>query len=321
MSIFQPIAASLHEMRFTTIVKRLRNAIHDPLEELSRWERFIRYVWQLLRQGASQLSQDRANTMAASLTYRTLFGVLPMTVVGAGVARAIMGESRFEAFLHHAISASGLNQVRISSVNEGELATLGSWLGEIVASGMNVNVAALTWISVAVLIYSAIALMVDIESCFNVICRAKKGRSWLRRIPTYWFVLTFGPVAAALALWADQQVAMLIEGLVGWAWLLIVAQKAWSLALCWAVLLLLYRMIPTVKLTATPAMIGACVAAILLAIGQATLALYFNHAISLQQIYGSLGLVPIFMFWLYLMWLIILLGLQVSSIIQSVSDR
>ena len=171
-------------MRFTTIVKRLRNAIHDPLEELSRWERFIRYTWQLLRQGASQLSQDRANTMAAALTYRTLFGVLPMTVVGAGVARAIMGESRFEAFLQNAISASGLNQVRISSVNEGELTTLGSWLGEIVASGMNVNIAALTWISVVVLIYSAIALMVDIESCFNVICRAKKGRSWIRRIQT-----------------------------------------------------------------------------------------------------------------------------------------
>ena len=68
-------------------------------------------------------------------------------------------------------------------------------------------------------------------------------------------------------------------------------------------------------------MIGAAIATLLLMLGQATLSLYFNHAISLKQMYGSLGLLPIFMFWLYLMWLIILLGLQVSSILESVSDR
>ncbi|MDP6541204.1 MAG: YhjD/YihY/BrkB family envelope integrity protein [Phycisphaerales bacterium] len=308
-------------MRIKTIVNRVRSAITDPLEELSRWDRFIRYVWHLLKEGASQLKEDRASTMAASLTYRTLFGVLPMTVVGAGVARAIMGESRFKEFLHNAITASGLNQIQITSAADGEVATLGSWLSDLVSSGMNINVAALTWIGVLVLIYSALALMVNIETSFNVICRAKKGRSWLRRIPVYWFVLTFGPVAAAVALWADQEVASVMKEVVGWAWLLLVAQQIWSFALSWAVLLLLYRTIPTAKVQATPAMIGALVAAIFLSIGHATLSLYFSHAISLRQLYGSLGLVPIFMFWLYLMWLIVLLGLQVAAIFESVSEK
>jgi membrane protein len=186
---------------------------------------------------------------------------------------------------------------------------------------MDVNIAALTWIGVLVLIYSAIALMVNIENCFNVICRSKTGRSWLKRIPTYWFILTFGPVAAAVGLWADQQVALMIDEVVGWQWLLLVAQKVWSFLLCWGVLMLLYRTIPTSKLGSTSVMIGAAIATLLLMLGQATLSLYFNHAISLKQMYGSLGLLPIFMFWLYLMWLIILLGLQVSSILESVSDR
>jgi membrane protein len=65
-------------------------------------------------------------------------------------------------------------------------------------------------------------------------------------------------------------------------------------------------------------MIGAFVASLLLLVGKESLGLYFNHAISLKQIYGSLGLVPIFMFWLYLMWLIILLGLQVAAIVHQV---
>ncbi len=306
-------------MRLTPIFKWLRSAIHDPFEELSRWEKMVRYIWQVLRQGAAQLSEDSASTMAAALTYRTLFGVLPMTVVGAGVARAIMGEERFENFLHDAIEISGLNLVQIS--DDGGVSTLGSWLSNLVTSGMNVSIAALTWVGVFVLIYSAIALMVNIETCFNVICRSKKGRSWFKRIPTYWFLLTFGPVAAAVGIWADQQVAGIIHEYVGWAWLLLVAQKIWSFLLCWGVLILLFRTIPTVKLGYTPVMIGGAVAAVLLMLGQASLAFYFNHALSLKQMYGSLGLLPIFMFWLYLMWLIVLLGLQVASILESVSDR
>ena len=308
-------------MRLLKILSWLRSAIHDPLEQLSRWERLVRYIWKVLRQGAAQLSEDSASTMAASLTYRTLFGVLPMTVVGAGVARAIMGEVRFEQFLHNAIAISGLDRVNISSGDDADVSTLGSWLADIVSSGMDVNVSTLTWIGVLLLIYSAIALMMNIEHCFSVICRSKKSRSWLKRLPTYWFILTFGPVAAALGLWADQYVATVIDTYVGWMWLILIAQKVWSFALCWGVLILLYRTIPTTKLKGSPIMIGAAVSALLLMAGQTTLSLYFNHAISLKQMYGSLGLLPIFMFWLYLMWLIVLLGLQVSSILESVSDR
>ncbi|MDP7009463.1 MAG: YihY/virulence factor BrkB family protein [Phycisphaerales bacterium] len=308
-------------MRLSTILKWLRSAIHNPLDELSRWERLVRYTWKVLKQGASQLSEDSASTMAAALTYRTLFGVLPVTVVGAGVARSIMGESRFYEFLQNAMTASGLDQVEVATEGAEVSTTLGAWLTDLVTSGMNVNIATLTWLGVLLLIYSAVALMMNIEYCFNVICRSSSGRSWWRRIPSYWFLLTFGPIAAAVGLWADREVASLIESYVGFAWLLLIAQKVWSFFLCWGVLLLLYKSIPTAKLKGAPVMIGSAVAAILLMAGQATLSLYFTHAVSMKQLYGSLGLLPIFMFWLYLMWLIILLGLQVSSIFDSVTDR
>ena len=68
-------------------------------------------------------------------------------------------------------------------------------------------------------------------------------------------------------------------------------------------------------------MIGAFIATIMLLAGKGTLVLYLSHAISLRQLYGSIGLVPVFMFWLYVMWLIILLGLQVTAILQQVSEN
>ena len=257
--------------------------------------------------------------MAASLTYRTLFGLLPVTVVGAGVARAMMGIERFELLLQDTIRAAGLDQVQFEVKEDGSAITLGNWLSDIVSSGMNVNLAALTWVGLLVLIYSAVALLVNIETCFNVICRAKKGRSWLHRIPFYWFVLTFGPVLLVVALWVDSQVENLMAWLVPWSWLLWFLIIIWNLFLAWAALLLLYRLVPMTRVHARPAMIGAFVAAVLLLLGKGSLGLYFSHAISLHQMYGSLGLVPVFMFWMYLMWLIILLGLQVAAIVQQVS--
>jgi membrane protein len=61
----------------------------------------------------------------------------------------------------------------------------------------DLNLETLGWIGLAVMIYAAVAMMVTIENCFNTIYRAPEGRSWLRRLPTYWTVLTLGPLTSA----------------------------------------------------------------------------------------------------------------------------
>ncbi len=306
-------------MKIKSILNWLRSAIANPFEELNRWERLVRFTWNVIRQGTRQLSQDRAGMMAASLTYRTLFGLLPVTVVGAGVAKAIMGADRFQDFLQNSIGALGLNEVQLEISESGTIVTLGSWLSEIVSSGMNVSIAALTWVGLLVLVYSAIALLVDIETCFNVICRAKRGRSWLRRLPLYWFVLTFGPVLLAVVFWLDSQFDSILSSFMLWGTLQWSLESILNFIPAWLSVLFLYRMVPTVKLDFKPLLVGALISTILLLVGKATLGLYVNNALSLRHMYGSLGLVPVFMFWVYLMWLFILLGLQVSAILQQVS--
>ncbi len=258
--------------------------------------------------------------MAASLTYRTLFGLLPVTVVGAGVAKAILGKERFGQFLHDAIAALGLNQLQFDVSENGEALSIGAWLSDLVSSGMQINVAALTWIGLLILVYSAITLLVDIEQSFNIICRGTRGRSWIHRIPLYWFVLTFGPVLVAVTFWADSLAGVVFAKILPWEWLHWTVARTWDFFLTWLCLLFLYRYVPTVKLRLKPLLVGAFVAAILLLLGKESLGLYFNHALSLRHMYGSLGLVPVFMFWLYLMWLIILLGLQISTIVHKVAN-
>jgi len=300
------------------IVKRIQEAITNPKGELTRWEKFIVYLWLLSKEGASQLADQRANMMAASLTYRTLFGLLPVTVVGAGVARSIMGGERFEQFLHTLVNASGLNDVTIDTTTNQSM-SLGGWIADVISSGLDINVAALTWVSVLVLVYSSIALMSTIEHCFNRIFNAKDARSWLKRIPLYWFILTFGPILLAVAFWADGKVDHMFTSILPSNWLGWTVSSLWSLTVVWISMFTLYTLVPVVKVERNSAWIGALVATLLLTLGKGGLSLYFSHALSLKQLYGSLGLVPVFMFWLYLMWLITLLGLQVTSIVQNVS--
>ncbi len=300
------------------IVKRIQEALTNPKGELTRWERFVFYLWQLSREGASQLADQRANMMAASLTYRTLFGLLPVTVVGAGVARSIMGGERFEQFLHSLVHASGLNDVTVDTTASHSM-SLGGWISDVISSGMDVNVAALTWVSLLVLVYSSIALMSTIEHCFNSIFEANESRSWLKRIPLYWFILTFGPILLAVAFWIDGNADHLFTTILPSNWLGWTVTAIWSFSVVWVSMFALYTLVPYVNVDRKAAWIGAFVATLLLTLGKGGLNLYFSHALSLKQLYGSLGLVPVFMFWLYLMWLITLLGLQVTSIVQNVS--
>jgi membrane protein len=68
-------------------------------------------------------------------------------------------------------------------------------------------------------------------------------------------------------------------------------------------------------------MIGALTAAILIEAAKNLLGIYTAHALTLNKLYGSLGLIPLFMFWMYLMWMFVLLGLEVSAIIQTLRGR
>ena len=68
-------------------------------------------------------------------------------------------------------------------------------------------------------------------------------------------------------------------------------------------------------------LVGAFVGALLIEAAKHLLGVYTTHALTLNKLYGSLGLIPLFMFWMYLMWMFVLFGLEVSSIIQTLRGR
>lgn len=193
-----------------------------------------------------------------------------------------------------------------------------------VASSRNGAVGAIGAITLIVIV---LQLFTSIETAFNDIWGVQRGRSWLMRIVFYWTILTLGSVlffAALTGLSAGTFFNTFAERipfgteLLGFLALLL---PAGSVLLLIVVLATFYRTIPNTPVTWTASFIGAVVVAILL-VGNNTLAfLYFKRVVLSKSLYGSLGILPILMFGLFVFWFFVLLGGQVSYAVQNARYR
>ena len=272
----------------------------------------------------AHLSEARAAQMAAALSFRMLFGILPVLVVGTLVVKSVMGEE-FPVFVTRLIEAAGMDGISLVRPGIDDRGTttvpLGTWVNEMVAYAASLNLAAIGWIGVGTVAFSAIWLLVAIEESFNIVCRAPRGRSWLRRVLVYWFLLTFGPLALGAIPWALHEAKQWMsergvpEGLLGSASVLL------GFLVLWATVFVAYLIVPHTRMRLRPTLLGSLMAALLLEVGRRSLGAYMSNAFSVSRLYGSLGLIPLFMFWVYVMWLVVLFGLQISALLQALDAR
>jgi len=306
------------------VVERLTRIMTQPLNELSRFQRTLRFLYDLGRHGARQLQHDRAPQMAGALAFRTLFALLPVLVLGTVLIRAFAGFEQPEVWLAEMFTQFGLDDFKVTGASESAVAggeSISEWLLSLVGQVQHINIAAIGWVGLLVVIYSAIGLMVTIEKSFNIIYRAPEGRSWWNRLYIYWAVLTLAPIAIIGAMWIGNLLESFFTERGGWWSVAKAAPAVWNFLVLWMVTFFVYKLIPNTNVTYRPGLFGALLAAVLLEVGKRTLGAYFAKAVLVGQLYGSLGLIPVFMFWVYVMWLIVLFGLEVSASLQMLRGR
>lgn len=266
---------------------------------------------------------DDVPGMASALAYKTLLGLVPILVVVTLVAKTLMG-AQFAPFVAGFIGSLGLDSMKIvppadAGGNAGAV-ELGSWVETLVKQASEIDLSALGWVGVVVTVASALWLMVNIEMSFNRIYRARQGRTWVRRIILYWFVLTASP----LLIGAIPLLSSLLHGArdtPGIGWVVALVSTVWNVAVLWALLLIVYLVVPAARVRVQSAAIGAFVASVAIIALKGALAAYFEHAFGMSRLYGSLGLVPVFMFWMWVVWSAVLGGLEVSAFAQTIRVR
>jgi membrane protein len=199
--------------------------------------------------------------------------------------------------------------------------SVGTWLEEMISRFGTIDLETLGLVGLAGMIYASVAMLVTVEDCFNTIYRAPQGRSWLRRMPIYWTVLTVGPIGIALLLVVDGHVGRWIASVEARAGLIHVLGIIWSVGIITVMLLGTFVLLPNTHVSWRSAIGGALVSAVLLHIGKVGLAAYVNNAFSFSHLYGPLGFVPVLMLWTYAMWICILFGVEVAALVQRLGGR
>jgi len=171
----------------------------------------------------------------------------------------------------------------------------------------------------AVLIFVAISMLSRIEDTLNDIWGVARGRSWYMRIVLYWGVISLAPVFLIVALGLAtgphlEGTRQLLQTMPFVGHILFQLLPIVVLCLTFG---LFYMLMPNTKVRWWAALGGGFVAALLFHLNNLISVLYVSRVVSNFKIYGSLGLVPVFMVGLYFSWLILLFGAQVAYAFQN----
>ena len=296
--------------------------IGHPVAELNRAQRFLRFAVDLARHCSRELRANDAGQMAAALTYRTIFGLVPLLMVSM-LAFRLFGD--MDAAARHLQSAAyAFFNYQVDPARPEAMAfkqALDERLFDIMRTVGGLSFEAIGAVGALLLIWAALGLLISFEDAANHIYRAPRGRGWLTRIGVYWTVLTLGPILLLVVLYAAEYWLGRAEALPVAGPLFAFFGGFGSVAGSLLALTLLYKLLPNTLVRWRPALSGGLVAALLWEASKWAFGLYVSRALPYLKLYGAIGLIPLFLFWLYLNWLIVLFGLEIAFTLQGMKGR
>ena len=307
---------------------------------ISRGERARRYI-QMAHLLVVNIRRTQLTRMAAALSYRTIFGLIPILVVGLLLMTIFASREQLSDTLDSLLSFTGFKEV----VEEAPVADpnlvgpspvaaeqaaeqsrrLNLWIQERYESIRNIPSGAIGIIGLFTLFYAAISMLIEIEKAFNQIYNAPEGRSWIRRVTQYWTLLTLGTLLLVASFYVQRALTQRAEsahlfGLSSDNMKFLAKSLGFMLTVCISMtaLFIIYMIVPNTRVHVVPALIGAATAAILWESGKWGFTAYIGFATkNLQRIYGAIAILPLFFLWVYITWMIVLLGLQLASALQT----
>ena len=168
--------------------------------------------------------------------------------------------------------------------------------------------------------YAAVALANAAEHLFNRIYEAPSKRPAHLRLAIHWSILTLGGGLLAMSLYLSGQLVEWFGNMEGRETIKPILTHCVSLVASWVLLFLVYALMPNTRVSVRAAAIGSAVSAVLWELAKYGFQIYLSEAVP-YSVYGSLGLIPLFLFWIYLTWLVVLFGLILTYTLQTVGGH
>ena len=272
------------------------------------------FPWQSTAQTLrARFRDDRLGLTASSLTFTTTIALVPFFTVALAVFTAFPMFGKFQQVLQQWLLTS-LIPDNIARQVLGYLTQFAAQASKLGAVG-------------AVLLFtSALTLILTIDRTLNNIWRVRKPRHLGQRVLVYWTALTLGPLSLGVSLSLTSYALSASKGVVGvmpgtYQVLLDVLQ----FALVGGGMTALYHYVPNTQVKWSHAAAGGLFVASGLGVAKKVLTLYLSHVPTYSMIYGAFATVPILLIWIYVVWVIVLLGAVIAaylpSLLSGVSPR
>lgn len=258
----------------------------------------VKLYFRVVRNSLTRFYYDDCFSRASALAYSTLFALIPvtyMTLWGFG----LLGEGqegatkKFEAILFQI-----LPPIQGEEFKQQIFDSLQSFAS---------NVAQLKTISIIALLFSIYTLINTTESALNVVWRVNSSKSVFAKFADFSTVGLLGPILISFSFFLTSEITSNVpEGINHYITLLL------PVAFTCLALTMLYYKLPSASVRLKHAAIGGFIAALLFEVSKSCFALFFEQASTYSKVYGVIASIPVFLIWLYVLWVVVLFGAELA---------
>ena len=264
----------------------------------------LRNAYAVLRDIAS----GQLTLRAMSLVYTTLLSIVPLIAFSFSVLKGLGVDKRLEEKLYTILEPLGTKGADITD--------------QVMQVVHSVNGSVLGGIGLTFFIYTAVTMVQKIEEAFNYVWYVSKPRNFAKRMTEYMLVLLVGPLAVALALGAIASLSN--ESIVVWFTqnsylgpVFAATSKLTPYILITGMFTFLYWFMPNTEVNLRSALVGGLAGGIMWATLSIVVAAFLASSARTQAVYASFAIAITTLIWLYLNWLILLIGAQIAFYFQN----
>jgi membrane protein len=270
---------------------------------LPGWQAWLIKMLRIFLATARDIRGGLPTLRAMGLVYTTLLSLVPLLAVSFSVLKGFGVHNQVEPMLLNLLEPLGEQGVEITD--------------KIIGFVDNVNVRVLGSLSLVFLFYTVISLLTKIEQAVNHTWHIRKYRSILQRVTEYISIIMIGPVLifAAIGLTASISTSTVAEALASmesFGTLIWLISNITSFLLVAGAITFIYLVVPNEKVRLKSAFTGAVVAALLWKLTGWVFKSFIAGSTNYSAIYSGFAILIVFMIWLYLSWLILLVGATVA---------
>ena len=280
----------------------------DDLRSLPQPKRGLLRVLRLLYVMVREFASGELTLRAMSLVYTTLLSLVPLLAVSFSVLKGFGVHKQIEPLLYGFLEPLGPKGNEVAA--------------HIMAFVDNVKGGVLGGIGLLLLVYTVLSLLKKIESSFNYVWHVEHLRPFAQRFSSYLSVVLIGPllIISALGMTASVMNTSVMQQLVAiepFGTLIILGTKLVPYLLIWMAFTFIYIFIPNVRVRFGAAAVGALLAGFLWQTTGWAFAAFIATSTKYAAIYSSFAILILLLIWLYINWLVLLLGAQVAFYIQN----